>query len=90
MRILITGVSGFIGGFLVQEALNRGSEVWAGVRARSNTSNLQDSRIHFIDLKYAHLKAISNQSEEVKTQHGAIDYVIHNAGLSKSPHVADI
>ncbi len=89
MRILITGASGFIGGFLVQEALNRGYEVWAGVRARSNTSNLQDSRIHFIDLKYADLKALSNQLEEFKTQYGAIDYVIHNAGLTKSLHVAD-
>lgn len=28
-KILITGASGFIGGFLVDEALNRGYEVWA-------------------------------------------------------------
>ena len=29
-KILITGASGFIGGFLVKEALNRGYETWAG------------------------------------------------------------
>ena len=32
-KILITGASGFIGGFLVKEALNRGYETWAGVRS---------------------------------------------------------
>ena len=47
-KILITGASGFIGGFLVKEALNRGYEVWAGVRAGSNLSNLNDKRIKFI------------------------------------------
>ena len=30
MKILITGASGFIGGFLVKEALRRGYETWAG------------------------------------------------------------
>ena len=52
MKILITGASGFIGGFLVEEALHRGYEVWAGVRAHSSRSHLQDPRIHFIDLAY--------------------------------------
>ena len=32
MKILITGASGFIGGFLVEEALRRGYETWASVR----------------------------------------------------------
>ena len=49
-KILITGASGFIGGFLVKEALNRGYEVWAGIRSTSNRTQLQDERIHFIDL----------------------------------------
>ncbi|MGL5705585.1 MAG: NAD-dependent epimerase/dehydratase family protein [Tannerellaceae bacterium] len=89
MRILITGASGFIGGFLVQEALNRGYDVWAGVRARSNTSNLQDNRIHFIDLKYGDINALTDQLKEFNAQYGAFDYVIHNAGLTKSLHVAD-
>ena len=32
-KVLITGASGFIGRFLVEEAVRRGYEVWAGVRA---------------------------------------------------------
>ena len=31
-RILVTGASGFIGSHLVDEALERGMQVWAGVR----------------------------------------------------------
>ena len=49
-RILITGASGFIGGFIVEEALSQGMEVWAAVRRSSSTRYLQDKRIHLIEL----------------------------------------
>ena len=35
-KILVTGASGFIGSFIVEEALNRGMEVWAAVRKSSS------------------------------------------------------
>lgn len=84
MKILITGASGFIGGFLVQEALNRGYETWGGVRASSSRSGLQDERIHFIDLKYADPRALTAQLTDFVREQGAWDYVIHNAGLTKT------
>ena len=34
MKILITGAGGFIGGFIVEEALSRGYETWAGASFR--------------------------------------------------------
>ena len=84
MKILITGASGFIGGFLVEEALRRGYETWAGVRATSDRSHLQDKRIHFIDLDYAHPDRLTAQLKAFVAQEGAWDYVIHNAGLTKT------
>ena len=33
-KILITGASGFIGSFIVEEALKRGFETWAAVRKK--------------------------------------------------------
>lgn len=83
-KILITGASGFIGGFLVKEALKRGYETWAGVRSSSSRAQLQDKRIQFIDLKYGDPKALTEQLSEFVREHGSWDYVIHNAGLTKT------
>ena len=41
-KILVTGAGGFIGGFIVEEALRRGYETWAGVRASTNKEYLKD------------------------------------------------
>lgn len=84
MKILITGASGFIGGFLVDEALRRGYETWAGVRATSDRSHLQDPRIHFIDLAYHNEQQLTQQLRDFAREQGAWDYVIHNAGLTKT------
>ena len=83
-KILITGASGFIGGFLVDEALNRGYEVWAGVRSTSSREHLQDARIRFIDLNYKNEEALTRQLEEFARTEGGWDYVLHNAGLTKT------
>ncbi|MDR1381004.1 MAG: NAD(P)-dependent oxidoreductase [Tannerella sp.] len=88
-RILITGASGFIGGFLVKEALERDYEVWAGVRARSSRKYLQDKRIHFIDLRYDSAEALVEQLREIVASAGAWHYVIHNAGVTKTLRKAD-
>lgn len=39
-KILVTGASGFIGSFLVEGALERGMQVWAGVRKSSSRKYL--------------------------------------------------
>ena len=84
MKILITGASGFIGGFLVKEALSRRYETWAGIRATSSRENLQDERIRFIDLKYNNREALTAQLADFAREQGGWDYVIHNAGLTKT------
>ncbi|GAB6394224.1 MAG: NAD-dependent dehydratase [Bacteroidales bacterium] len=83
-KVLITGASGFIGGFLVEEALGRGYETWAGVRAGSSRARLQDSRIRFIDLQYNDVAALTAQLKDFANEHGAWNYVIHNAGITKT------
>ena len=83
-NILITGATGFIGSFIVEEALRRGMEVWAAVRKSSNCRYLQDARIHQIEL---HL----DDKEQLKRQLSALrlDYVVHAAGVTKSLHKED-
>ena len=49
-KILVTGASGFIGSFIVEEALKRGMDVWAAMRKTSSKQFLTDERINFIEL----------------------------------------
>ena len=83
MKILITGASGFIGSFAVEEALKRGDEVWAGVRASSSKQFLADSRIKFIDLDYSHPDKLNEQLANQKKDSGKWDAVVHIMGLTK-------
>lgn len=80
-RILITGASGFIGGFLVEEALRRGWEVTAAVRPTSDRTWLQDARIRFLELNF---RSETDLQEKLKTA-GQFDFVIHNAGSTAQP-----
>ncbi|MDR0660096.1 MAG: NAD(P)-dependent oxidoreductase [Prevotellaceae bacterium] len=82
-KILITGASGFIGSFLVEYALDKDYETYAGIRASSSKEYLKDERIRFIDLKYADKSALVTQLTEWKQQNGKWDYIIHNAGVTK-------
>ena len=49
--ILITGASGFIGSFIVEEALKRKFGVWAGIRSTSSKRYLKNRKIHFLELE---------------------------------------
>ncbi|HET9570058.1 MAG TPA: NAD(P)-dependent oxidoreductase [Bacteroidales bacterium] len=84
MKILITGASGFIGGYLVEEALNRGWDVWAGVRKSSNKAHLTHPDLNFIELNYSNPEVLKQQLQSHQAHYGAWDYIIHNAGITKS------
>jgi len=88
-KILITGASGFIGSFLVEKALEKGWETWAGVRKTSNLEYLQDTRIHFIDLDYSSQGKLIRQIRAHVAKHGQWDYIVHNAGVTKCLHSSD-
>ncbi|MBR6867701.1 MAG: NAD(P)-dependent oxidoreductase [Prevotella sp.] len=78
MKILITGASGFIGSFIVEEALRRGFETWAAVRGSSSKAYLQDKRIHLIELN---LSSREELVEQLRSH--TFDYVVHAAGVTK-------
>jgi len=83
-KILVTGASGFIGSFIVEEALRRNMEVWAAVRRTSSRKYLQDKRIRFIELNLA------SQAELTQQLNGhAFNYIVHAAGATKCLHRED-
>lgn len=78
-NILITGASGFVGSWLVSEALSRELDVYAGIRKTSNTSYISDDRIHFQYLNYTDADQLV---KDLKTT--SFDYIIHNAGVVRA------
>lgn len=78
MKILITGASGFIGSFIVEEALRRGFETWAAVRGSSSRQFLTDNRINFIELNLSSEELLTEQLRGLQ-----FDYVVHAAGVTK-------
>ena len=77
-KILVTGANGFVGSFLVEECLRReGLEVYAGIRATSDRSYLQDNRIRFFEFDLQQAGNMADQLAEAK-----FDYIIHNAGVT--------
>ncbi|MGM9802640.1 MAG: NAD-dependent epimerase/dehydratase family protein [Muribaculaceae bacterium] len=87
-KILITGAGGFIGGYMVAEALERGYETWAAVRATTSRQFLQDPRIHFIELDFTDPDALALAISNHVSQHGKWQYVVHNLGATKCTNYA--
>lgn len=79
-RVLITGASGFIGGYLVAHALQSGHEVTAAIRPNSDRTRLNHPDLKLLELPLEHLP---DMRQKLKLA-GRFDWVIHNAGVTKA------
>ncbi|RKE03358.1 NAD-dependent epimerase/dehydratase family protein [Marinifilum flexuosum] len=86
-RILITGANGFIGSFLVEEALRQNHEVYAGVRSSSNLQYLDVDRTHILRLDLSDREKLKQEWKKLDIP--AFDYVIHNAGATQVVEPSD-
>ena len=83
MRILITGITGFVGSHLAEYALGKeGVEVFGTVRWRSRLENVEhiQDRVHLIDCDLRDSVAVRRTLEEVRP-----DYIFHLAAQSFVP-----
>lgn len=87
--VLVTGASGFIGSFLVEGALERGFDTWAGLRRTSSRAYLQDPRIRLLEMDFRTDEALESQLAAHKQAYGRFDYVIHCAGATQCRDKAD-
>jgi len=83
-NVLITGASGFIGSFLVEEGLKRNYTVYAGIRKTSSRKYLTDPRIRFIEFDFSTTASLASTLTWLKDQKILFDFIIHNAGITKS------
>ena len=88
-KILITGAGGFVGGFIVEAALQHGYETWAAVRATTSLEYLTDERINIIELDFANTETLQEQISLFVAENGKWDYIIHNLGATKCANFRD-
>lgn len=84
-RVLIVGAGGFIGGFIAAEALRRGYDVTAGVRASTSRRYLADGRIKFLTFDFDSPRQVAATLASVP----AFDCVVYNLGATKCANFAD-
>lgn len=82
-RVLIVGAGGFAGGFMVEEGLRRGYEVWAGVRATTSRKWLTDERINFIEFDFDKPHSLANRLRTALPEGERWDYIVYNLGATK-------
>ena len=83
MKILVTGASGFIGSFIVERGIEKGFDVWAGVRGSSSRRFLKDDRVKFVQLDFSSPENLKAQLNSFRAEHGVWDYIVHAAGVTK-------
>jgi len=79
VRVLITGITGFVGSHLAELALARGAEVWGSCRWRSKTENIDHmrDRLHLVECDLRDLSSVQHLVEQA-----APDYIVHLAAQS--------
>ena len=79
VRVLITGITGFVGSHLAEFALEQGAEVWGSCRWRSKTENIEHmrDRLHLVECDLRDLSSVQHLVEQA-----APDYVVHLAAQS--------
>lgn len=90
-RVLITGAGGFIGSFIVEEALRRGYETWAAIRKSTSRKFLADSDINFVELDFES-RDVNATAEILKSslpEGEKWDYIVYNLGATKCTNFAD-
>src|SRR3970282_1233825 len=79
MRVLITGITGFVGSHLAEYALKAGVEVCGSIRWRSKTDNIEHlrSQIHLIESDLRDLSSV-----QVLVDAADAAYLVHLAAQS--------
>ncbi|WP_258103511.1 NAD(P)-dependent oxidoreductase [Marinoscillum sp. MHG1-6] len=87
MKILITGANGFLGSWLCQVATElHSARVFALVRPKANIGQIQNlDGLQILQSDYSEL-SLNEVLTKLLNEEGAMDLMIHNAGLTKSIH----
>lgn len=78
------GAGGFVGGFIARACLERGWEVWAGVRESTSRRFLSDTRLQFIVFDFEDPRQMAGALSSALPEGEKWDYIIYNLGATKA------
>ncbi|MCH5224886.1 MAG: NAD(P)-dependent oxidoreductase [Muribaculaceae bacterium] len=88
-RVLVVGAGGFAGGFIVDEGLRRGFEVWAGVRESTSRRFLGDPRLKFVTFDFDQPDSLASSLSEALPPEEKWDWIVYNLGATKAISFSD-
>lgn len=88
-RVLVVGAGGFTGGFICEEGLRRGYEVWAGVRESTSRRYLSDPRLKFVVFDFDKPETLPSSLKSSLPDSEKWDYIVYNLGATKCVNFLD-
>lgn len=88
-RVLIVGAGGFAGSWLVEEALRRDLEVWAGIRKSTSVKWLPSDAIQYLYLDFEDPASLVRSLADALPDGEKWDYIVYNLGATKCLRFAD-
>lgn len=86
--LLVVGAGGFIGGFIVNRAIELGYDTYAGVRASTSRRYISD-KANFVVLDYDDTDTLEKQLADSAPGPRGWDYIIWNLGATKCANYHD-
>lgn len=88
-KVLVVGAGGFAGGFIVEEGLRRGYEMYAGVRESTLRIYLTDPAIKFPVFDFENPDSIKATLQEWMPGEEKWDWIVYNLGATKALTFSD-
>lgn len=88
-KVLVVGAGGFAGGFIVDEGLRRGFEVYAGVRESTSRQYLKNPEIKFVTFDFDSPDSLVESLEGAMPGNEKWDWIAYNLGATKALSFSD-
>lgn len=86
---MVVGAGGFAGGFIVEEGLRRGYEVYAGVRESTSRRYLTGEEIKFVTFDFDNPESLAKTMESAMPGDEKWDWIVYNLGATKAISFSD-
>lgn len=83
-KVLVVGAGGFAGGFIVEEGLKRGYDVYAGIRETTSKKYLTDPKIKFVTFNFDEPESLKETLSSSLPEGEKWDWIVYNLGATKA------